>query len=276
MSGSGRPRRGIGWARGLLLGGLALYFVVPLLAMARFALQRIPVVTLGWANLLEGWSVADLVDALTDERTLTMAGRSLVLAVLSIILTLALLVPVATFVEVHAPQLRPVVVVLSLTPWVVPPIALVVGVAATFRSTAPWFLSSVYSLVPFYALWALPFSYRAIDAGLRALDARTLYEAARSLGASWPSFFFRVIVPNLGSSLLVVATLTGATVLGEFAFAALLLKETLPTYLVVLQGSDPRAGLALALVVLVGTAAIIGATVSLLRRRGLSFNASGI
>ena len=266
----------LGPLRTVFLVALGLYFFVPLLAMARFALQRIPMVRLTWATTFEGWSVSDAVEALTDPRTVAAAQRSLVLALAAIALTLVLLVPVATFVEVRAPRLRPVVVVMTLAPWVVPPIALVVGVASTFRTVAPWLLSSELSLVPFYALWALPFGYRAIDAGLRAVDARTLYEASRSLGCPLPTFLLRVLVPNLTSSLLVVATLTGALVLGEFAFASLLLKETLPTHLVVLQGGAPRAGLALALVVLVVSAAAIWASVGMVRRRGMAFHAAGI
>jgi putative spermidine/putrescine transport system permease protein len=274
MSGVTTPRLGVGRVVFLLL--LGVYFFVPLLAMGRFALQKIPVVSLTWGNLLEGWSARAVVDALTDPKTLETAVRSLGLAVAAIALTLVLLVPVAIYVEVRAPRLRPLVLVLTLTPWVVPPIALVVGVAGTFRTAAPWFLASPYSLVPFYTLWALPFSYRAIDGGLRALDVRTLYEASRSLGAPLRTFVWKIVIPNLLSSLLVVAALTGATVLGEFAFASLLLKDTLPTYLVVLQGGNPRAGLALALLVLVLTAAVIGVSAGVLRRRGLSFNAAGI
>lgn len=259
-----------------LLVALAVYFVLPLLAMARFALQAVPVARLSRDTLFDGWSATELWSVLRDARTLETAGRSVVLAAASILLTLAFLLPAATYVEVRAPRLRTALTILTLAPWVVPPIALVVGVAATFRTAAPWFLSSPYSLAPFYALWALPFSYRALDAGLRALDVRTLFEAAQNMGASPLTFFGRVVVPNLTSSLLVVAALTGATVLGEFAFASLLLKDTLPTHLVVVQGSNPRAGLALGLVVLLLTTAGIGATVALLRRRGLSFNAAGI
>ena len=259
-----------------LLVVLGLYFLLPLVAMARFALQQVPVALLEWGNVTEGWSVERLGAALTDADTLTTAQRSLLLAVAAILLTFVLLLPVATYVEVRALELRGVVTLLTLTPWVVPPIALVVGVAATFRTAAPWFLASTYSLVPFYTLWALPFSYRAIDAGLRAIDTRTLHEAAMSIGASEATFLLRVLLPNIGSSLLVVAALTGATVLGEFAFASLLLKQTLPTHLVVLQGSDARAGLALALVVLLATTALIGLTAAVLRRRGLTFNAAGI
>ena len=36
-----------------------------------------------------------------------------------------------------------------------------------------------------YVILALPYAYRALDAGLAAIDVQTLSEAARSLGASW-------------------------------------------------------------------------------------------
>ena len=35
-----------------------------------------------------------------------------------------------------------------------------------------------------YVVLVLPYAYRALDAGLRAIDVRTLSEAARSLGAT--------------------------------------------------------------------------------------------
>jgi putative spermidine/putrescine transport system permease protein len=140
----------------------------------------------------------------------------------------------------------------------------------------PWFLASVYSLVPFYALWAMPFTYRALDAGLRAINAKTLYEAARVSGASLLVVIFRVLLPNMRASITAAAALTTALVLGEFAFASLLLKNTLPTYLVVYQGSDPRGGLALALVVLVLTALVVWVLIRSLRSRGLRIQAVGV
>ena len=48
-----------------------------------------------------------------------------------------------------------------------------------------------------YVTLALPYMYRAVDTGLRAIDVRTLTEAAQSLGASWPTILFRVILPNV-------------------------------------------------------------------------------
>lgn len=260
---------------GFLLA-LALFFVVPMLAMARFAFQSVPVALLTPETLLTGWSLEPITESFTNPQMLSATQTSLLLAACTILLNLALLVPLAIVTEIKAPHMRPYLTALTLLPWVVPPIALVVGVAATFRTGAPWFLASVFSLVPFYALWAMPFTYRALDAGLRAISARTLYEAARSVGASLPVIVLRVLLPNMTASIVAASALTTAMVLGEFAFASLLLKETLPTFMVNYQRSDARNGLALALVVLVITAVGIAVVIRVLRRRGLNVQTTGI
>jgi len=260
----------------LFLLVLGVYFFVPLLAMARFAFQRWAVPVLTWDKVFDGWSLGSIGDAFREPNTIPAARTTVLLAIATIAFTIVLLLPVSIFVEIKARQLRPVLLVLTLAPWVVPPIALVVGVAGTFRSAVPWFLGSIWCLVPFYTLWALPFAYRSIDGGLRAIDVRTLYEAARSIGVPVHTFVLRIVLPNMVSSMIVVAALTAALVGGEFAFASLLLKNTLPTQLLLLNRADPRGSLALALLIMLVTTAIIGASAALLRRRGVSFNAAGI
>jgi putative spermidine/putrescine transport system permease protein len=261
------------WA---FLVGIALYFAVPMLAMARFAFQAVPTALLTPAKLFTGWSASGLWTALTDPEILAATKTSLILVVFAILLNLVLLVPLAIVTEVRSPGLRPYLTAFTLLPWVIPPIALVVGVAATFRATVPWFLASPYSLVPFYALWAMPFTYRALDAGLQAISARTLYEASRSMGASLATIIMKVLLPNMRASMVAAAGLTAAMVLGEFAFASLLLKRTLPTEMVNYQRSDPRGGLALALFVMLLTALALGLVVRTLRRRGLNVQTTGL
>jgi len=255
---------------------IALYFIVPMLAMARFAFQNVPVALLTPEKLLTGWSASGLWTAITDPKILEATRVSLLLVAFAILVNLLLLLPLAIVTEVRSPGMRPYLTALTLLPWVIPPIALVVGVAATFRSTVPWFLASDFSLVPFYALWAMPFTYRALDAGLQAINARTLYEAGRSMGASLWTVIFRILMPNMGAAIVASAALTAAMVLGEFAFAALLLKQTLPVEMVNYQRGDPRGGLALALFVMVVTALALGLVVRSLRRRGLNVQTTGL
>lgn len=279
MSSMAAGRRGsrVGSAlRWVFLVVVGLFFAVPMLAMARFAFQNVPTALLTPDRLLTGWSASGLWTAATDPRVLSSTRTSLLLVVLAIALNLALLLPLAIVTEVRAPRLRPALTALTLLPWVIPPVALVVGVAATFRVAVPWFLASNLSLVPFYALWAMPFTYRVLDAGLQAIGARTLYEAARSMGASLWTVVFRVLLPNMRAAVVAAACLTAAMVLGEFAFASLLLKNTLPTVMVEYQRSDPRGGLALALFVMVLTALTLGIAVRMLRRRGMSISTTGM
>lgn len=262
----GRPPRRIGSTVVLVVA--AVYFLVPLVAMARFAFQRVPVARLGWGTLLEGWSLRSLDTAFSDPGFGPALWASARLAVGAIVLTLGLLLPTAVWVHLRVPRARPFVEFLTILPYVVPPIALVVGVADAFRDTVPSFLASDWFLVPFYAVLAMPFTYRSLDAGIRAIDLRTLVDASRSLGAGWGTTIRRVLVPNLRAAIVGSSFLTATVVLGEFTIASLLLKDTFPVYMAQYQARQPQGGMALALVSLVATTLLLGALTALTRRRG--------
>jgi len=82
-----------------------------------------------------------------------------------------------------------------------------------------------------YVTLALPYTYRAVDTGLRAIDVRTLTEAAQSLGAGWPTILFRIVLPNVRSGVMSGAFLTLAIVIGEFTIASLLDRPAFGPYL---------------------------------------------
>ena len=115
-----------------------------------------------------------------------------------------------------------------------PPIVLVGGLSALFRGPVlgpEWFVGTPQFLVVGYVVLALPYTYRTLDTGLRALDLQTLSEAAQSLGAGWGTLLWRIILPNITSALLGAALLTFAIVLGEFTFANVLLFNTFAVYI---------------------------------------------
>ena len=61
-----RSGRGGAVSSWVLLGLAAAYFLLPLLALARFSFQRVPVALLGWSNLFDNWTWDGLLDALRD------------------------------------------------------------------------------------------------------------------------------------------------------------------------------------------------------------------
>lgn len=245
----------------------AIFFVLPMLAMARFAFQRVPVALLGRNTLFDRWTLDGLVDMFRDPDFRPALWLSLRISVLTVALTLLVMLPTALWVNVQAPRLRSMVETATLLPYVIPPIALVVGAGGAFRDLAPWFLRSDYCLVPFYAVLAMPFTFRSLDTGLRSIDLKTLIEASRSLGAPLTTTLLRVVVPNITSALSGTVFLTITVVLGEFTIASLLLKPTLPLYMSYSQGRNPQGALGLAILLLALTTLLFFAATRL-RRRG--------
>lgn len=243
-----------------------LFFLVPMLAMARFALQRVPVSLLGRDTLFERWTLDGVTETLADEKLRPAALLSIRLGVITALVVNVLLVPTIVVLHWRLRRWKVLAEAVSLLPYVVPPIALVVGVTGAFRDTIPWLVSSNYGLVPFYVLICLPFSYRALDVGVSSLDLSTLIDASRSLGASWTKTVTRVLLPNLRVALLTSVFLSFTVVLGEFAISSILLKRTLPMYMVEVQGSNPQGAMAVSLLLL-GLMTLIFAVIGRAQRR---------
>lgn len=256
------------WGTWLIVLIAGIYFAAPLVALARFSFQRVPVALLGWSNLVDRWTWDGLLNGLRDPGFGPAVWLSVRLAVGAVIVTIGVLLPTALWVQLRLPSARGLVETLSVLPYVVPPIALVVGVAGAFRTSAPWFIRSDLCLIPFYAILAMPFTYRSIDAGLRAIDLRTLVDASRSLGAGWPTTLWRVLLPNLRAALISASFLTATVVLGEFTIAALLLKDTLPTFNQQLAQREVQGGFALGLLTLAASTVLLAAITLLTRPRG--------
>src|SRR6266568_2923707 len=196
----------------LVLGGA--FFLVPIGAMFEFSTRGNRV---GAPRTLEAWTTIvtypDLLGAIRD---------SLGLATITSVGMLVLLLPTMIWVRLRLPRLKRTIEFLCLLPLTIPAIVLVVGLSPVYRWMAINLVDTIFLLSFAYLILVLPFAYRALDAGLSAIDVKTLSEAARSLGAGWGTVMFRVIAPNMASALLNACLLSVALVLGEFTFANLL------------------------------------------------------
>lgn len=241
----------------LVLIAAAIFFFAPLIAAARQSMQKVPMPLLTWSNVFDKWSLDGLLGVFDEELFWPALKTSLRLAAATVAITLALLVPTALFIHLRLPKARPIVEFLTVLPYVVPPIAMAAGIAAFYRANARWLFSSQWALVPFYVVMALPFTYRSIDAGIKAIDVRTLVDASRSLGAGWGTTLRRALLPNLASSLVSASFLTATVVLGEFTIATTLNKQTFPVFSFQYFGTDAQGGIALALLTLLAITAVL-------------------
>jgi len=213
-------RRRLNVFRYLAFTIFGLFFLVPLLSMVRFSFQG---ATPG------SWSVAAWTQIASypgPPPLLSSIELTLELAVITSVVMLVLVVPTMIWVRLRAQWFSRILEFLCLLPLTIPAIVLVVGLAPVYNRIERYNVSALM-LFWAYVILALPYAYRALAAGLNAVDATTLSEAARSLGARWGTVMFRVIVPNMWQAILNALLLTVALVLGEFTVAYLLTYVTL-------------------------------------------------
>jgi putative spermidine/putrescine transport system permease protein len=218
----------------------ALFFAIPLLSAAKFSLQQDSGGT-GLGNYGQLFTNPDLRASLFT---------SLEIALFVVVIDLALMVPTVVFVRLRLPRLSLLLESITVLPIVIPPVVMAAGLAslqskASGELSTLLFTSPVTALTPFYVILAMPFTFRALDAGLRAIDLRTLVDAARSLGANGIAVLVRVVLPNVRTAVLGAAFLAVALVLGEVVISSILLYTTFPTQIV--QTGQSSAGVSVAL-----------------------------
>lgn len=202
----------------------AAYFIVPLVATFLFSLKMKKGVL----------SFAAYRSVLADPQFLRTFGFSTEMAVLTIVVSILIIVPTAYWVALRLPRLRPVVEFITQLPFVVPPIVLVFGLIHAYAHKPLQFTQSPLLLVMAYVVLSLPYMYRSVDNGLRAMDVQKLTEAAQSLGAGWPGILVHIILPNLRSALLSGIFLTFAIVIGELTMASMLAWPAFGPYMALL------------------------------------------
>jgi len=221
---------------------VSLYFLIPLGATFYWSLR-------GKKDVLGFEAYRKLF---ADTNFLPAFSESIINAIATILLSLLIIVPTAYWVTLRMPKLRPVVEFITLLPFVIPAIVLVFGIIRLY-SRPPLLLTATYDssrvvLICVYVALSFPYMFRAVDNGLRAIDVRTLTEAAQSLGANWVTILFRVIFPNLRVALLSGALLTFAIVIGELTIALYMAQHTLGPYMADLTRSKVYEPSAMAIV----------------------------
>ncbi|MFI6050233.1 ABC transporter permease [Streptomyces violascens] len=259
--------------RGAVLLVAGAYFLVPLLASLVFTVD-VPG---------QGFTLSSYTQIFGADGFTAALLRSVGLALCTVALALLLTLPAALAVRLSGSgRLRAVLEVVCTLPLVVPPVALVAGLGTVLKwgpdhlATTPLYQTFVaiqnpsfpLVLVFAYVVMALPFVYRSLDAGLRAVDVRTLVEAARDLGASWPRALFAVVLPNLRTALLNASFLALALVLGEFTVASLLGFQPFAVWIVQASGDNAQLSVAVSLLSLLLTWGLLLVVTGLARTRG--------
>jgi putative spermidine/putrescine transport system permease protein len=251
---------GLAW---VFLGAATLYLLLPLVAMV-------------WSSVTtpRGWTI----QAYPSVFAAPLFGQTFLFSLRSAFITIAisagLIVPTAYWVQLRLPRLRPVIEFLTVVPLVIPALLMTFGLIRFFNSTPLTDSSSgtYIIMIGAYVIISFPYMYRAVDAGMQAINIRTLTEAAQSLGAGWGMIIGRVIFPNLIVAVLNGSFITLSIVLGEFTVASLLSQPAFTVYMLDLSYREADQATALGIISFVLTWASILVIQVVSRGRSRSVN----
>lgn len=203
----------------VVLGLLGVVTLVPPLAVALYALSE------RWDRSLwpEGATLAWLQEVIADDRVASAALRTAALSLAQAFLTCLLGTLATVSGTLYAPRLAATLDVMAQIPYAIPAV-----VVAT--SALEWFVGQWGGWVDarlLYVLLLVPLNFalvhRPLGAALDRLDAHTLLEAGRTMGASDARTIRVVLLPLLRPALLAALLLTISAGALEFAIANLLL-----------------------------------------------------
>jgi putative spermidine/putrescine transport system permease protein len=255
-----RPRPGRSVLPAVIIVGAFLYYVVPLIATASFALS-------------DGrhFSLTPLTDALGDPAFHDAIALSAGIAILTTIVSIVIVAPTSYLIVLRFRRIRTLVDFITILPFVIPPIILTLGLRQVYGAESPLGVNLVDSpllIVGGYFILSLPFTYRAVDNAMRAIDVVLLTEASESLGAGALRTFRLVILPGTLLGIISAGLLCFTTVMGEFTLASLLGYATFPVFLNNVYASAPREATSLVIVSFMITWAGVLALAGVGRRAG--------
>jgi putative spermidine/putrescine transport system permease protein len=155
------------------------FMLVPLLATVLFSVSTRWDRTIWPEGLTLRWWQAVTARSAFQDTLLNSLG----VAVATVAVSLALVTPTAYWAHLRAPKARPWIEFLAIVPFGLPGVVLALGLIRFYSGVPLPLINTPAILVAAYVVLTLPFMYRPLVNALEAVDARTLTEAAQSLGA---------------------------------------------------------------------------------------------
>jgi multiple sugar transport system permease protein len=235
-----RPRRGTRPLQYLALAGYLVFLGFPLVWMLSTSFKNPrELVELHPSLIPRHPTLANYVDAFTEQSLVHAAVNSAIVAVSSAVLTVVLALPAGYALARFRTRLNTVALGWVLLSQLFPFVLLVIPLFLILRQVS--LVDTLPGLILVYVVWSMPFALWMLQGFVRAIP-RELEEAAAMDGASRFQALVRVVAPLLAPGVVASALFAFISAWNEFFFALVLLKDpdhwTLPLALAKFVGAE--------------------------------------
>lgn len=202
---------------------ILVYLLLPLVVSIIYSLFS------NWTDVIpRGFTVENYVELFTNPNFLASLGRTLVLCIFPIICTIIIVLLALFVTTIFFPKLEKYVQIICMIPYTIQGVILSVSILSVYINNPTFLSERLVMLFGAYCVIILPYIYQGIRNGMRAVNMPMLLEAAEMLGASRIYAFFRVIVPNILSAIIVSSLLAVGIIFGDYVLVRNLAGSSFP------------------------------------------------
>lgn len=238
-----------------------LYLLLPLVVSVIYSLFE------NWTGIIPyGFTTKAYQELFADKAFLLSLGRTIVICIIPIALTIFLVLLAMFVILVYFPKLEKYLQIICMIPYTIQGVILSVSILTMYAGSKSMLGNRIVMLIGAYCIIILPHIYTGIKNGLGTINMPVLLEAAEMLGASRLYAFFRIIVPNILSSIVVSALLAVGIIFGDYVLDRNLASSSFANvqiYLYQAMKSDPMKSSAVFCVIMAVTFVISAAVLYL-------------
>lgn len=226
---------------------VALYLLIPFLATLVYSLF------VEWTDILpSGFTLRNYQELFTNTVFWASIGRTLVLCLVSVVITIALILLAMYAVVAVNRKLAGAMQFLCMIPYALQGVILSIGIISLYTGTGTVLSNRMVMLFGAYTILVLPYIYQGIRNALNAIDAEMLIQAAEMLGCGRFRAYLTVVLPNILPGILVSSLLAESIIFGDFVLANNIAGTNYQNIQVFLQANmDVSSGLSSAIVVVI-------------------------
>lgn len=241
------PQQKTSLAGKIFLGAVALYLLIP------FAVTLVYSLFVEWTDILpSGFTLRNYVELFSNTTFWMSIGRTLILCIVSVIITIVLILAAMYVVVAVNRKLAGVMQFLCMIPYALQGVILSIGIISLYTGTGTILSNRLFMLFGAYTILVLPYIYQGIRNALNSIDAEMLIQAAEMLGCGRFRAYVQVVLPNILSGILVSSLLAESIIFGDFVLANNIAGTNCQNIQVFLQANmDVSSGLSSAIVVVI-------------------------
>ena len=244
---------------------LILYLLLPLVVTIVYSLFD------KWTDIVpRGFTVSSYATLFQDPEFLLCILRTLIVCIVPIVLTTVIILLAMFVTTVYFPGLDKYVQIICMIPYTIQGVILSVSILAAYVKSDTFLSNRMVMLFGAYSIIIMPYIYQGIKNGMSSVNVNTLLEAAEMLGASRIFAFFRIVVPNIVSSVVVSSLLAVGIIFGDYVLVRNLTGtsfQNMQIYLYQTMKSDSMKASAV-FVVIMAITFMIAAVTLFLKNRG--------